>query len=329
MNRAIASATSRSRAATPIRCANGATWASTNAAASRDSTNVASAIRRARQASRSPACTRAHTRGRRYFSSTAVASNRRPESVDRPIASANSAMQNSDTNGAPSPASRRPVSPAAVIQVAASPIDSGGCCSAQVTAASSRSRLRLVRGAGRSRANTQHVSRGVELPDAGACGRCHDPIQAATTDRNRAEFPAVEGNSRSVWCAPQVVPLAVRRTVLGLVCPLASLAARPPVVAVPLGVRPLVSSVRSLRSLLDHRWLRSSLRVRRLVSSVRSLRSLLDHLGVRFLLGRTVPGLVCFARCSTTCVARPVRPRRRRGGGGWSRGRGRCRVGCR
>ena len=36
MNRAIASATSRSSAAIPMRCANGATWASTNAAASGD-----------------------------------------------------------------------------------------------------------------------------------------------------------------------------------------------------------------------------------------------------------------------------------------------------
>ena len=96
---------------------------------------VASAIRRARHASRSPACTRDHTRGSRYFSSTDSAITRRPASVERPIASANSAMQNSETSGAPSPARGRPVSPAAVIQVASSPIDSGGCCSAQVTAA--------------------------------------------------------------------------------------------------------------------------------------------------------------------------------------------------
>ena len=41
--------------------------------------------------------------------------------------------------GAPSPASVRPVSPPGVIQVAASSIDSGGCCSAQVTAATIRS----------------------------------------------------------------------------------------------------------------------------------------------------------------------------------------------
>ena len=97
--------------------------------------NVASAIRRARQASRSPECTRAQHRGRRYFSSTAAATSARPPSVERPIARANSAMQNSATSGAPSPARVRPVSPPGVIQVAASSIDSGGCCSAQVTAA--------------------------------------------------------------------------------------------------------------------------------------------------------------------------------------------------
>ena len=77
--------------------------------------------------------------GSLYFTSTAWAMNARPESVDRPMARANSAMQNSATNGAPSPANRRPVSPAADIQVAAWSIDSGGCCSAQVTAATNSS----------------------------------------------------------------------------------------------------------------------------------------------------------------------------------------------
>ena len=65
---------------------------------------------------------------------------------------------------------------------------------------------------------------------------------------------------------------------------LAALAPQPPGVAVPLGPRPLVSSVRSLRSLLDHRGLRSRRSaVRPLVSSVRSLRSLLDHRGCALL----------------------------------------------
>ena len=154
MNRAMASSMSRSRAAIPMRCANGATWASTKTAASWDSSIVASAIRRARQASRSPACTRAQCRGSRYFSSTAAATSARPPSVERPMARANSAMQNSATNGAPSPARVRPVSPPGVSQVAASLMDSGGCCSAQVTAATSRSVCALLAAAWLSRANT-------------------------------------------------------------------------------------------------------------------------------------------------------------------------------
>ena len=115
---------------------------------------VASAIRRARHASRSPDCTRAQRAGRRYFSSTAAATSARPPSVERPIARANSAMQNSATNGAPSPARVRPVSPPGVIQVAASSMDSGGCCSAQVTAATIRSACARLAAAWLSRANT-------------------------------------------------------------------------------------------------------------------------------------------------------------------------------
>ena len=173
MNRAIASAISRSSAARPMRCANGATWASTNAAASWDNMNVASAIRRARHASRSPDCIRAQQRGSRYFSSTAAATSARPASVERPIARANSAMQNSATNGAPSPASVRPVSPPGVIQVAASSIDSGGCCSAQVTAATIRSACARLAAAWLSRANTSTSREESRLLAVGVGGRCH------------------------------------------------------------------------------------------------------------------------------------------------------------
>ena len=163
-------------------------------------------------------------------------------------------------------------------------------------------------------------------------------------------------------------PRPIRRTSsctqLGLVCPLASLAARPPVAAVRArrtaawsrlsarfarcsttggcgraaaygawsrlsarfarcsttggcgrarGVRRLVSSVRSLRSLLDHRWLRSPLGVRRLVSSVRSLRSLLDHRWLRR--ARVVRRLVSSVRSLRSL---PVRI--------WPSGRGRAKL---
>ena len=84
--------------------------------------------------------------------STAAATIARPPSVERPIASANSAMQNSATNGAPGPAIVRPVSPPGVIQVAASSIDSGGCCSAQVTAAVSSTASAWVAAARAARA---------------------------------------------------------------------------------------------------------------------------------------------------------------------------------
>ena len=173
MNRAIASAISRSSAAMPIRCANGATWASTNAAASSDNEGGL------RDPAGAPGLqvTGLHpgpVRGRRYFSSTAAATSARPPSVERPIARANSAMQNSATNGAPSPASVRPVSPPGVIQVAASSMDSGGCCSAQVTAAVSRSACRAV-GCGLAFAGEhQHLTRGVEVSAVGVGGCCHE-----------------------------------------------------------------------------------------------------------------------------------------------------------
>ncbi len=136
MNRATASATSRSSCAGPIRWANPATWASTNPAASRLSPRVAAAIRRAFHATSPCAWTLAQTRGRRYFSSTPWAINARPESVDIPNATASSATQNSATSGAPGPPNPTPTSPPGV-QVAASWIDSAGCCSAHTTAPAS------------------------------------------------------------------------------------------------------------------------------------------------------------------------------------------------
>ena len=92
----------------------------------RTAANVASAIRRARQASRSPACTYPqHSRaggtsapppprstpGRRRWSGRSRAQLRDAEP---------------ETNGAPSPARVRPVSPQGVIQVAASAMNSVG-----------------------------------------------------------------------------------------------------------------------------------------------------------------------------------------------------------
>lgn len=120
-------------AAGPILCANAATWASTNDAASRESTIVARAIRRARQPGSSRPTTRAQTFGSRWASSTASPTNAAPTSVGTPSAEANSASENDATNGAPGPATGTGVSP----KQAASTIDSAGCRSAQATASSS------------------------------------------------------------------------------------------------------------------------------------------------------------------------------------------------
>ncbi len=64
-NRALASSTSRPSCAGPMVCANGATLASTNAAASGDRHRVRSAMNASRHAASSPASTRAQQRGSR------------------------------------------------------------------------------------------------------------------------------------------------------------------------------------------------------------------------------------------------------------------------
>ena len=192
---------------------------------------MASAIRRARQASRSPACIRAQQRGRRYFSSTAAAISARPPSVERPIARANSAMQNSATSGAPSPARVRPVSPPGVIQVAASSIDSGGCCSAQVTAASNRSACARLAAAWLSRANTSTSRAESRSPRSVLMVAVMSEFKhraLTETDENALLWKGIlDFFTPARWSR-----VASRATAFGLVCPLAALAARPPVVAI-------------------------------------------------------------------------------------------------
>ena len=232
----------------PMRCANGATWASTNAAASWDKQQVASAIRRARQASRSPDCIRAQQRGRRYFSSTAAATSARPPSVERPIARANSAMQNSATSGAPSPARVRPVSPPGVIQVAASSIDSGGCCSAQVTAATIRSACARLAAAWLSRANTSTSRAESRSPRSVLVVAVMSEFKHRAPTETGRDSPAVEGNSRlsSLRSGGPGWLLGVRCLVSS--DPLASLAARPAVVAADVGAVQWFRDARFARS---------------------------------------------------------------------------------
>ncbi len=172
----------------PILCAVGATWASTNAAASRDSSRVRSAIRRACQARRSPRTTRRHTRGRRCRSSRACPTYALPASVDRPMAAANSVTANSATNGAPSPASGIPWSPYPT-SISASSIESVECIAAQSTACCSRPASAASAIARSSRASSEHRRSGVELDRV--C--CHRRIQAPTTDTQTPKTPCSTG----------------------------------------------------------------------------------------------------------------------------------------
>ena len=142
MNRAIASAISRSRAARPMRCANGATCASTNAAASSGQPErLASAIRRGPprlqvtglhpRPDPREAVLQLHRRRDQCPSAVGGAADREGELGDAELRHQRSTLDRPRV---------RPVSPPGVIQVAASSIDSGGCCSAQVTAASHQDR---------------------------------------------------------------------------------------------------------------------------------------------------------------------------------------------
>ncbi len=112
-NLAIAASTSRSTAVADVRCANGASWASTYAAASGTGRRGWWSPRPAcaRQAGRSPACTRRHNRGSRCRSSRACPTRRFADTVEIPRTAPSSLMQNSATNGAPTPATGSSCSP--------------------------------------------------------------------------------------------------------------------------------------------------------------------------------------------------------------------------
>ena len=120
---------------------------------------VVSATVRARHAGTAPDCTCAHSRGSRWRSSRACPMSFFAEVVEIPSTAPSSAMQNSATNGHPSPASGSSWSEPGTVNTAAEWIDSGGWRSAHRAARSSwraapRSRGRARRGstpAGRRR----------------------------------------------------------------------------------------------------------------------------------------------------------------------------------
>ncbi len=148
-----------------------------------DRARVARAIRRAFHAGRSPPITLAHRRGRRCRSSRASPRYARPVSVGIPTAAANSAMQNSATNGAPSPAMASSVSPnRSSHAIAASSRESTECIAAHATAAcrtSASARSAAVR---RARAKSR-TSAAVSSSAVASMG----PTQAAGTDTQGLE----------------------------------------------------------------------------------------------------------------------------------------------
>ena len=162
----IASATSRSSWACPIRPATAATWESTHAAASRVRAGaewmVASATVRARHAGTRPLWTCGQSRGRRWRSSRACPMSFFAASVEMPRTVPSSATQNSATSGQPGPAMgsscSRPSRPPPIMKDAAESIDSGGCRSAHLAAAVSRSAAALSSVAFRSRTNASRAA---------------------------------------------------------------------------------------------------------------------------------------------------------------------------
>ena len=170
MNRAMASATSRSSAAIPIRCANGATWASTNAAASRAEPDgglgdpAGAPGLEVTGLHPGPAAGQPVLqldRGRDHCTAgVGGAADRERELGDAELRHQRCALAGEWEAGVAG----------GLIQVDASAIDSGGCCSAQVTAAVMQVGLRPVRCGLALAGEHQHVARGVELREGGAGG---------------------------------------------------------------------------------------------------------------------------------------------------------------
>ena len=180
----------------PILWANPATWASTNATASGVRQMVCSAIRRARQVCRSPPMTRAHTLGRRCLSSTAWAIRTRPESVEAPMARANSAMQNSATNGAPGTGQEQ-----AGVSGGAHPgrgLDDrlGWVLLGPGDRTEQDGGLGAVGGATVVTHEPQHTGGAVELLERGRCGGGHGSQFKHRALTETARIPHVEGDSR-------------------------------------------------------------------------------------------------------------------------------------
>ena len=161
------------------------------------------AIRPARHQASSPLTTRRQIRGSRWRTSRTWPTRRLPASTVMPIAAASSMIANSDTHGAPAPASGRPVSRPRSTTVAAS--SSGTSWAAQ------NSRIRLsIRTSAASRA-CLFGAHGIEEGDLRVALEleyrccCHDPIEPVTADtQERVELGLWTGSSEAghLWTFP-------------------------------------------------------------------------------------------------------------------------------
>ena len=163
-NRAIAASTSRSTAVAEVRCANGASCWSTYAAASRDKSGMDGGLRDPPGPPRRqvPGLHPPPQPGSRCRSSRACPIRCFAETVEMPSTAPNSAMQNSATNGAPTPATGSSCSePPGSRNAAASSTDVAGCRSAHSHAATNRSASCTISGSTRRAREREHRGRGV------------------------------------------------------------------------------------------------------------------------------------------------------------------------
>ena len=174
---------SRSVCTTPTLCATGASRRSTKAAPAIGRAWVCSAIRAARHHCRSPAATRRQISGSRYRTSSTRPTYRRQASTVMPNAVASSITANSDTHGAPGPASASPVSRPNSTSVAASSAVTWWAAQYSTTCPSIRTSA-----ASRSARSARTASRRVTCgspSNSSTVAAAMTPIQPATTDTRR------------------------------------------------------------------------------------------------------------------------------------------------
>ena len=207
MNRPIASSTNRSSWARRTRCATGATWRSTNPAASGESRIVARAIRRAFHATRSPAADpgphlREPVPQLDGLAEVGLAGLGRQTDGGRELRDTELRHQRRTRPGHGDPG------------VAVAPVPDGGGLVDRVDRVHAHPRHRGLQQLGlgpvRERTSiaheTQHRSSRICLGAGLADGLGHGSIQAVTTDTFRCPDRPVEAAHRTVRCGPTPAP---------------------------------------------------------------------------------------------------------------------------